>query len=82
MHVRQRAARVHRIPPPTFVTIAKRPSFWDGMARDMDLIWVKQEAENFLKWDWTGGIILIRFNKFRHARKSERAGSYASRKWR
>jgi hypothetical protein len=45
----------------------------------MDLIWVKAEAENFLKWDWTGGIILIRFNKFRRARKSETAGSYASR---
>ena len=39
----------------------------------MDLIWVKAEAKNFLKWDWTGGIILIRFNKFRRARKSERA---------
>jgi hypothetical protein len=25
--------RVHRIPPPTSVTIAKRPSVWDGMAR-------------------------------------------------
>jgi hypothetical protein len=35
------------------------------------LIWVRGEAENFLEWDWTGEITLIRFNKFRHARKSE-----------
>ena len=45
----------------------------------MDLIWVKAEAENFLKWDWTGGITLIRFNKFGRPRKTERAGSYANR---
>jgi len=33
--IRQSAIRVHRIPPPTFVTIAKRPSKGDGMAQDM-----------------------------------------------
>jgi hypothetical protein len=27
--------RVHRIPPPTSVTIAKRPSEWGGMERDI-----------------------------------------------
>jgi hypothetical protein len=32
--------RVHRIPPPTSVTIAKRPSVWDGTSTDMRLIWV------------------------------------------
>jgi hypothetical protein len=31
------------------VTIAKRPSVWDGTASDIDLIWVKREAEYFLK---------------------------------
>jgi hypothetical protein len=31
----KRAARVHRIPHPTSVTIAKRPSFGDGTAMDM-----------------------------------------------
>jgi len=34
--VRQERIRVHRIPPPTFVTIAKRPSFgtgWRGIGR-------------------------------------------------
>jgi len=45
----------------------------------MDVIWVKQEAENFFKWDWTGGITLIRFNKFRRARKTKRGRSYANR---
>jgi hypothetical protein len=34
------------------------------------VIWVSREAEYFLKWDWTGQIILKRFNKFRRARKS------------
>jgi hypothetical protein len=46
----------------TFVTIAKRPSERrdDG---DMRLIWVRREMENFLMWDWTTQITLIRFNK-------------------
>jgi hypothetical protein len=34
------------------------------------VIWVSREAEYFLKWDWTGQIMLKRFNKFRRARKS------------
>jgi hypothetical protein len=38
---------------------------------DIDLIWARNEAENFLEWGWTGQITLIRFSKFRHARKSE-----------
>jgi hypothetical protein len=53
----------------TSVTIAKRPSVWGGTAMDIDLIWVKREAEYFCKPDWTGQIRLIRLNKFRHARK-------------
>jgi hypothetical protein len=46
----------------TSVTIAKRPSGRrdDG---DMRLIWVGREMENFLMWDWTTQITLIRFNK-------------------
>src|SRR4051794_26096468 len=35
------APSVHRIPCPTFVTIAKRPSVWDRMARFIVLIWVR-----------------------------------------
>ena len=54
----KRAARVHRIPCPTSVTIAKRPSVWDGMARLLNLIWGKLEAEYFLKQDWTTQITL------------------------
>jgi hypothetical protein len=41
------------------------------MAKDLDLIWVSGEAENFLKWDWTRGIMLNPFNKFRFARKPQ-----------
>ena len=41
------AARVHRIPRPTSVTIAKRPSVWGGTASDIDLIWVSSEGEYF-----------------------------------
>jgi hypothetical protein len=57
--------RVHRIPHPTSVTIAKRPSVWGGMAMDIEVIWVRREGKYFCKWDWTGQITLIRFNKSR-----------------
>ena len=36
--VRLRRIRVHRIPSPTSVTIAKRPSVWAGMAGVLKLI--------------------------------------------
>ena len=54
----KRAARVHRIPHPTFVTIAKRPSSGNGTAGDIDLIWVNREAEYFCKWGWTGKSVI------------------------
>jgi ATP-dependent helicase HrpB len=38
--LRQCATCVHRIPCPTSVTIAKRPSVWAGMAKDKQVIWV------------------------------------------
>jgi hypothetical protein len=66
---------------PASVTIAIRPSMWDGMARDMDVIWVKREAENFLEGDWTGGIRLIGFNKFAAVRKSARRAKEAPPQW-
>src|SRR5579859_3390988 len=59
-----RRNRVHRIPRPTFVTIAKRPSEWAGMAIDMDLIWVMREGKYFFARDWTGSISLTGFDKF------------------
>ena len=51
--------RVHRIPRPTSVTIAKRPSVqWRGTARFMDLIWVNREGIYFCGHGWTGSISL------------------------
>jgi hypothetical protein len=40
-------------PAPTSVTIAKRPSVWDGTARDKEVIWVRRERKYFCKWGWT-----------------------------
>jgi hypothetical protein len=45
---------------------------WDGMGRDMDLIWGKREAKYFCGKDWTGSISLIRFDKFVGTRKTVR----------
>jgi hypothetical protein len=45
--------RVHRIPFPTSVTIAKRPSRGERDARDIDVIWVGGEAKCFFQRDWT-----------------------------
>ncbi len=66
---RAKRCRVHRIPCPTSVTIAKRPSVWDGMAKVLDVIWGVRKQKYFCKWDWTGSISLIRFNKSAVARK-------------
>jgi hypothetical protein len=38
---------------------------WAGMARDMQVIWVKSEPEYFCARDWTTQIRLNRFNKSR-----------------
>src|SRR5260221_8226268 len=40
---------------PASVTIASRPSEWDGTVRISELIWVKLERKYFCKWGWTGG---------------------------
>ena len=50
--------RVHRIPHPTSVTIAKRPSCGRGTAGNMVLIWGQAKAKYFLLRDWTTQIIL------------------------
>jgi hypothetical protein len=60
---------VHRIPLPTSVTIASRPSSQVRDSEVVDLIWGLGEAKYFLKQDWTGQISLNCFNKFRYARK-------------
>jgi hypothetical protein len=56
--VRQKRICVHRIPCPTFVTIAKRPFVWAGTAEDVEVIWVRREWEYFCNGGWTGGIRL------------------------
>ena len=61
-------------PVPTSVTIAKRPSVWDGMAKVLEVIWGVRKQKYFCKQDWTGSISLIRFNKFAVARKSDGRG--------
>jgi hypothetical protein len=53
---------------PASVTIASAP-LGDGMARDIEVIWAKGEGEYFWRRDWTAGIKLNRFNKFRRARR-------------
>jgi hypothetical protein len=60
---------VHRIPCPTFVTIAIRPS---RRARDgarYEVIWVRRERKYFWKQDWTGSIRLIGFDNLGGAKK-------------
>src|SRR5216684_5698791 len=50
---RAKRCRVHRIPCPTSVTIAKRPSVWDGMARVVEVIWGVRKQKYFCKRDST-----------------------------
>jgi hypothetical protein len=54
-----------RVPCPTFVTIAKRPSVLGRDGEDEEVIWVKSEPEYFCKGDWTGSwvICLTRLGK-------------------
>src|SRR5271169_4437907 len=70
-----RRQSVHRIPRFTSVTIAKRPSREGGTAKDIDLIWVNNEADYFCRQDWTSGIALSRFMKFGFRRSIERPSS-------
>jgi hypothetical protein len=56
-------------PAPTSVTIAKRPSVWDGMRNVLDVIWGVRKQKYFCIQDWTGQITLIQFNKFGRACK-------------
>jgi len=51
--VRLRAASVHRIPRPTFVTIAKRPFVWAGTLESIKLFLPGGEAKYFWNWGWT-----------------------------
>jgi hypothetical protein len=71
--VRHQRQSVHRIPPHVRDD-RETPLIWDGTADDMQLIWVRREAENFFVWDWTTQITLIRFNKFSPARNGRGLG--------
>jgi hypothetical protein len=51
---RQKRSRVHRIPCPTFVTIAKRPSVLGRDGEEAEVICVKREQEYFCEGGWTG----------------------------
>jgi hypothetical protein len=50
---RAQRCRVHRIPRPTSVTIAIRPSWGHETAGDIEVIWVCDEGKYFSKWGWT-----------------------------
>jgi hypothetical protein len=78
--------RVHRIPRPTSVTIAIRPSSGCGMAGILQLILLARKAKNFLAHDWTTQITLrlLANSAFwcnSGARRSQRYGRIFSR-WR
>ena len=52
----------------------QRPSDWDGMAAGIGLIWVKREMDSFCEQDWTGQIVLIRFDKLPDRRNRRSVG--------
>jgi hypothetical protein len=60
-----RRCRVHRIPHPTFVTTAKRPSFGCGMAWVLKVFLPAGETNYFCEWDWTTQIRLNSLGKSR-----------------
>jgi hypothetical protein len=59
--------RVHRIPRPTFVTIAKRPLAGSGTATEKLLIWPRWKPKCFCAGDWTGQISLNSLRKLRRS---------------
>src|SRR6266566_5463870 len=59
---------VHRIPLPTSVTIASRPSYGCGTDERKPLIWGRHKAEYFFRRDWTTQIALNHLTKSRFTR--------------
>ncbi len=81
-----RASRrdVHRIPRPTFVTIAKRPSFEHGTRRG-DIDFGKNESEMFLRegldrWNWVEAAREISFCAHATCRRRETSSRALSMK--
>jgi hypothetical protein len=58
--LRQRAACVHRIPHPTSVTIAIRPSCGCGITMDGEVICGRGKRKYFCKGGWTGVSVIAR----------------------
>jgi hypothetical protein len=59
-----RHRRVHRIPHPTSVTTAKRPSYERGMAWVLEVFLSAGETNYFFEEDWTTQINLNPLSKF------------------
>jgi hypothetical protein len=82
---RQWCRRVHRIPRPTSVTIAIRPSCWRETRQLKPLICPTAKAIYFLREDWTTQITLTSFKNFSCPRKrffKRQARDDARKKWR
>jgi hypothetical protein len=54
----RRRCRVHRIPFPTSVTIASRPSLRERDDEGYEVIWSKRKREYFCKRGWTGNSVI------------------------
>jgi len=67
-----RRCRVHRIPRPTSVTIAIRPSCGCGITMDVEVIWVRSEPEYFCKRGWTGMSVICPTGQ-----RNQRSGTFA-----
>src|SRR5580693_8218230 len=75
--------RIHRIPRPTFVTIAKRPSGEGGTALALLLFLPKPKAKYFSPGGWTGKSLICPSGKSVAAREPWRMrsrGKYSSSK--
>jgi hypothetical protein len=68
-----RRQSVHRIPRPTSVTIAKRPSSEAGWREGVKVIWERDKAKYFSAQDWTTQIRLKWLDKFRFWRRASGA---------
>ena len=55
-------------PVPNVRDDRETPLCGNRTARLLNLIWVRREQKYFCKWDWTGQIRLIRFNKSRFSK--------------
>src|SRR2546430_8156313 len=71
---------VHRIPLPTSVTIASRPSYGCGTDERKPLIWGRHKAKYFSRRDWTTQIALNHLTKSRFTRAIFRSSKSCGRR--